>query len=290
MTSRRTQMRRWVGCNAARTLLPQQAYVTAYNKAAEQLEEAEHKNDVAKIIQLQPALKFNGGGGPGRCGRGASPSARGGCECARACGSPLPSPPPPTSCRAGHINHSLFWKMLTPPKVGGLPGGHTHLKCIASVVLLGHTGGLRACPLTLRPAHVLQDFEAPSGALEQAIEVRPQQQQVMFRKRREFVYLQVGTARALRASLCAPAPAPCTGRVWGAGRAHLQVQRQGGGGAGGASVHRAQSSGRLTGEGQATGCTAGGGGELLVLVQTLTIPGLAPCRAPAGAGWPTAPR
>ncbi|KAL4447307.1 hypothetical protein ABPG77_007340 [Micractinium sp. CCAP 211/92] len=68
-----------------------QAYVNNVNKALEQYQEAEHKDDVAKMIALQSAIKFNGG---------------------------------------GHINHSLFWKMLCPPK----------------------------------------EYEEPSGALEQAIE------------------------------------------------------------------------------------------------------------------------
>jgi superoxide dismutase, Fe-Mn family len=57
-----------------------QAYVTNYNAALEQYAEAEHKGDHAKMIALQPALKFNGG---------------------------------------GHINHSIFWTNLAPPKQGG---------------------------------------------------------------------------------------------------------------------------------------------------------------------------
>ncbi|XP_063706752.1 superoxide dismutase [Mn], mitochondrial [Culicoides brevitarsis] len=54
-----------------------QAYVTNYNAAAEQLQEAVAKNDTSKIISLGQALKFNGG---------------------------------------GHLNHSIFWHNLSPNK------------------------------------------------------------------------------------------------------------------------------------------------------------------------------
>jgi Fe-Mn family superoxide dismutase len=37
-------------------------YVANLNKALEQLAEAEHKGDVAKMIALQDSIKFNGGG------------------------------------------------------------------------------------------------------------------------------------------------------------------------------------------------------------------------------------
>lgn len=52
-----------------------QAYVTNYNAAQEQLQDATSKGDASKIIQLGGALKFNGG---------------------------------------GHINHSIFWQNLSP--------------------------------------------------------------------------------------------------------------------------------------------------------------------------------
>lgn len=57
-----------------------QAYVTNYNLALEQYAEADQKGDHAKLIALQPALRFNGG---------------------------------------GHINHSIFWTNLAPPNQGG---------------------------------------------------------------------------------------------------------------------------------------------------------------------------
>lgn len=56
------------------------AYVTNYNKALEQYAEAATKNDVAAMIALQAALKFNGG---------------------------------------GHVNHSIFWTNLSPVSVDG---------------------------------------------------------------------------------------------------------------------------------------------------------------------------
>ena len=60
------------------------AYVTNLNTALEKYHEAESKHDVAQMIALQSAIKFNGG---------------------------------------GHINHSIFWTILTSPGKGGAPGG-----------------------------------------------------------------------------------------------------------------------------------------------------------------------
>lgn len=57
------------------------AYVTNYNKAVEELLDAQAKGDHSKICSLQSAIKFNGG---------------------------------------GHINHSIFWTNLAPKnKQGG---------------------------------------------------------------------------------------------------------------------------------------------------------------------------
>lgn len=51
------------------------AYVTNYNASLEKLQAAVSKNDISAQIEIQPALRFNGG---------------------------------------GHINHSIFWQNLTP--------------------------------------------------------------------------------------------------------------------------------------------------------------------------------
>lgn len=59
------------------------AYVNNYNAAEEKLNEALAKGDLAGAIALQPALRFNGG---------------------------------------GHLNHSIFWTNLAPPKEGGGEG------------------------------------------------------------------------------------------------------------------------------------------------------------------------
>ncbi|XP_078436501.1 manganese superoxide dismutase 1 [Wolffia australiana] len=57
-----------------------QTYITNYNKSLEQLDEAIRKGDSAKVVGLQSAIKFNGG---------------------------------------GHINHSIFWRNLAPTSEGG---------------------------------------------------------------------------------------------------------------------------------------------------------------------------
>ncbi|NGX28268.1 MAG: Superoxide dismutase [Mn] 2 [Candidatus Anoxychlamydiales bacterium] len=56
------------------------AYVNNLNAALEKYHEAEKKKDAEKMVGLQSAIKFNGG---------------------------------------GHINHSIFWQILAPIKNGG---------------------------------------------------------------------------------------------------------------------------------------------------------------------------
>lgn len=60
------------------------AYVTQLNIALEKYQSAEQKQDVAAMIALQPAIRFNGG---------------------------------------GHLNHSIFWTNLAPAGHGGAPEG-----------------------------------------------------------------------------------------------------------------------------------------------------------------------
>jgi Fe-Mn family superoxide dismutase len=62
------------------------AYVTNLNAALEKYYEAESKGDIATMIGLQQAIRFNGG---------------------------------------GHVNHSIFWTNLAPPSHGGggVPSG-----------------------------------------------------------------------------------------------------------------------------------------------------------------------
>lgn len=40
-----------------------QAYITNFNKALEQLDQAMNKGDASTVVKLQSAIKFNGGGG-----------------------------------------------------------------------------------------------------------------------------------------------------------------------------------------------------------------------------------
>src|SRR5580704_10972505 len=58
-------------------------YVTNLNAALEKYHEAETKKDVAQMVALQQAIKFNGG---------------------------------------GHINHSIFWTILAPVSNGAPKG------------------------------------------------------------------------------------------------------------------------------------------------------------------------
>jgi Fe-Mn family superoxide dismutase len=56
------------------------AYVTNFNVALEKSQEAQTRGDLATVLSLQPALRFNGG---------------------------------------GHINHAIFWTNLCPHNQGG---------------------------------------------------------------------------------------------------------------------------------------------------------------------------
>lgn len=66
-----------------------QAYVDNLNKALEKYADAEGKGDVAAMIAVQPAIRFNGG---------------------------------------GHVNHSIFWTNLAPKFKGGGEGPNGPLK------------------------------------------------------------------------------------------------------------------------------------------------------------------
>ncbi|XP_052621434.1 superoxide dismutase [Mn], mitochondrial, partial [Lactuca sativa] len=55
-------------------------YITNYNKAIEQLDDAITKGDASTVVKFQSTIKFNG---------------------------------------EGHVNHSIFWKNLTPTSEGG---------------------------------------------------------------------------------------------------------------------------------------------------------------------------
>ena len=100
-----------------------QTYINAFNAALEQQAELDAKNDVAGLIKIQPILRFNGGGtSPPYFAQ--DPSRHVGDSF---CAMPRKHASAP-SADAGHVNHSLFWEILTPPKVrtvlsrGAMPG------------------------------------------------------------------------------------------------------------------------------------------------------------------------
>lgn len=75
-----------------------QGYINNLNEALKSLDVANATQDLTRLIAINPALRFNGG---------------------------------------GHINHSLFWEMLAPQgKGGGVPPRHELLKLIEKFVLL----------------------------------------------------------------------------------------------------------------------------------------------------------
>ena len=61
-----------------------QAYITKLNEALENYEEAQNAGNLEKMISLQPAIRFNGG---------------------------------------GYVNHAIFWTNLAPEGKGGEPSG-----------------------------------------------------------------------------------------------------------------------------------------------------------------------
>lgn len=104
-----------------------QAYVNNFNAALVQYAEAESKGDVAKMIQLQSALKFNGG---------------------------------------GHVNHSIFWTNLCPPKDQTPPSGELLQKIEAQWKVISHftffTSHLsHVCPLSCTSISLLITSRAP---------------------------------------------------------------------------------------------------------------------------------
>ncbi|KAD7480295.1 hypothetical protein E3N88_03431 [Mikania micrantha] len=81
-----------------------QTYITNYNKALEQLHDAIAKGDASAVVKLQSAIKFNGGGSIFGFYIYLYPITLSPCN---------------ASIFAGHVNHSIFWKNLAPPREGG---------------------------------------------------------------------------------------------------------------------------------------------------------------------------
>jgi superoxide dismutase len=118
------------------------AYVANFNAALGAYAEAEAKGDVARMIALQPALKFNGGGarrafvrtcaGVAWAQTRGSHTARsncGVCACARVYA--LGGAACVCCARAGHVNHSIFWKNLCPPKARACAPQHALAREVA---------------------------------------------------------------------------------------------------------------------------------------------------------------
>lgn len=118
-------------------------YVNNYNKALEQWQAAHERHDSASVPAVASALHFNGGGAPLTRPLLASPPETFPCRRSRAPSTssevtpPWLDPPPILAAwallspltrsgterdpvlrgeRAGHVNHSIFWKNLCPEK------------------------------------------------------------------------------------------------------------------------------------------------------------------------------
>lgn len=92
-------------------------YITTLNQSYEKYADAEAKNDVAKMIELQQAIKFNGGG-INMFRRCIFPGGKVRWKLSLAC------------LLAGHVNHSIFWQNLTPPKVSVAIQDYEHYRGI----------------------------------------------------------------------------------------------------------------------------------------------------------------
>lgn len=125
-------------------------YVTNLNKALEEYADAESKRDLQKMLALQGAINFNGGGGR-RWGGGAWPCGPPCQEHARSgwvAGAVLPpllpdtQLPPAARCPcAGHVNHDIFWTNLAPEKVRSRPAAGSVVEhAAAAAARLGEAG------------------------------------------------------------------------------------------------------------------------------------------------------
>jgi superoxide dismutase len=113
-------------------------YVANLNKALEEYADAEAKRDLQKMIALQGAINFNGGGAPGRArwarlrssgtakGGGAGGWRKAPGRALRPSAHHAPDNPRRPLLlwvtRAGHVNHDIFWTNLAPEKARRMQG------------------------------------------------------------------------------------------------------------------------------------------------------------------------